>query len=289
MEDPRDPRFLRGPRSIMLTPVERFTDTHAHLDFPEFSSDIEAVVHRAREAGIHRMIAIGCDLESSRRAIALAERFDSVWAAVGWHPNHLADAPPDVRPDLQELARHPRVVAIGECGVDHYRLPSMENGGSAEDDRTWCERQNRIFRQQLEVAADTGLNVIVHQRAAFQPAMEIFTPFAHQVRAVFHCFVGTPEEMQAVLALGSRVSFTGISTFKNASEIRRTLQATPDGGFFFETDCPFLAPTPHRGKRAEPAHVRLIAEAAAQLRATSLAELSQTTEAAVNAFFPRMA
>ena len=148
--------------------------------------------------------------------------------------------------------------------------------------------QERIFRQQLALAADFGLNVIVHQRHAFAPAMDVFAPFAGRVRAVFHCFVGTPEEMQAVVAQGSRVSFTGIATFKNASEIRRTLSATRPGDFFMETDAPFLAPVPHRGKRAEPAHVADLARAAAETTGLSLEALSRATEDAVDAFFPRM-
>lgn len=266
----------------------RFTDTHAHLDFPDFAPDVESVVARAANAGIHRIITIGCDLESSQRAIALAERFPSVWAAVGWHPNYVEEAPDDVRPLLAPLLRHPRVVAVGECGIDHYRLPSSQGRGGPDDDARVCARQAVAFRQQLELAADAGLNVIVHQRHAFAPAMDVFAPFASRVRAVFHCFVGTPEEMQAIVGLGSLVSFTGIATFKNAAEIRRTLAATPPGRFFLETDAPYLAPVPHRGKRAEPAHVALVAQAAADTTGRSLEDLSRETEAAVDAFFPRL-
>ena len=272
----------------MPMPIPRFTDTHAHLDFPEFSGDIEAVVARAAGAGVHRVITIGCDAESSRRAVAIAERFPNVWAAVGWHPNHVGNAPEDVRPALAPLLRHPRVVAVGECGIDHYRLPSSQGMGTEEDDERVKAAQARVFRQQLELAADSGLNVIVHQRHAFAPAMDVFSPFAGRVRGVFHCFVGTPDEMQAVVAMGSSVSFTGIATFKNAAEIRRTMAATPCGSFFLETDSPFLAPVPHRGKRAEPAHVADLARVAADTVGCSTEELSRATEAAVDAFFPRM-
>lgn len=269
--------------------LPRFTDTHAHLDFPDFAPDIEAVLRRAAEAGVHRVITIGCDAESSRRAVNLAERFPGVWAAVGWHPNHVGSAPDDVRPLLEPLLDHPRVVAVGECGIDHYRLPSLQGQGTAADDERWKDKQATVFRQQLEMAAQAGLNVIVHQRHAFGPAMDVLRPFASRVRTVFHCFVGTPDEMQAIVALGSSVSFTGIVTFKNASDVRLSLASTPQGRFFLETDSPYLAPVPHRGGRAEPAHVADLARVVAQVTGVSPAELSRITEDAVNSFFPRMA
>ncbi|MEI6341953.1 MAG: TatD family hydrolase [Verrucomicrobiota bacterium] len=269
-------------------PVPRFTDTHAHLDFPDFAPDVESVVARAVEAGVHRMISIGCDLASSQRAIAIAERFPSVWAAVGWHPNYVEGAPEDVRPLLAPLLRHPRVVAVGECGIDHYRLPSAQGDGTADEDERIKARQAAVFHQQLELAADAGLPVVVHQRHAFTPAMEVFAPFASRVRAVFHCFVGTPAEMHAIVGLGSCVSFTGIATFKNAADIRRTLAATPAGSFFLETDAPYLAPVPHRGKRAEPAHVADLARVVAEATGRPIEEVSRETETAVDAFFPRI-
>ncbi len=272
----------------MLGPVETFCDTHAHLDFPDFASDLDAVIGRATAAGIDRIVTIGCDLESSERAIAVAERYPGVFATVGWHPNYVDHAPDDVRSDLARLARHPKVVAIGECGVDHYRLPSMEDGGSVDDDARIQAKQELIFRQQLEVAADLGLNVAIHQRAAHRAAMEVFRPFAGRVRGVFHCFVGTVAEMQEVVEVGSLVSFTGILTFKNAAAIRETLAEVPSDRLMFETDSPYLAPVPYRGKRCEPAYVRDLALKAAEVRGTTLAALSESTRANVARFFPRM-
>jgi TatD DNase family protein len=269
-------------------PVESFCDTHAHLDFPDFSGDIDAVLERARAAGIDRIVTIGCDVESSLRAIALAERHPGVFAAVGWHPGYVMAAPEDVRPWLRDIAKHPRVVAIGECGIDHYRLPSAESGGTPEDDERMKAQQERIFRQQLEVAAEVGLNVVVHQRAAHRAAMDIFRPFADRVRGVFHCFVGTVAEMEEVVGVGSFVSFTGIMTFKNAAEVRTTLAAAPADRILFETDCPYLAPVPYRGKRAEPAYVRDIALKAAEVRGVSVAALAEQVALNTAAFFPRM-
>src|SRR5262245_3851377 len=134
-----------------------FYDTHAHLDYPDYASDLDAVVERAAAAGIARIIAIGTDLESSARAIQLSERFPSVYAVVGWHPCQALEAPEDLRPALRELARHPKVVAVGETGLDYYRLPSAQ-GGTPADDQAYRQKQSVLFRQQLEVAAELELN-----------------------------------------------------------------------------------------------------------------------------------
>lgn len=243
------------------------------------------MIDRARTAGIHRIISIGCDFESSERAIALARRFPGVRATVGWHPNYVQDAPADIRPRLAQLAADPTVAAIGECGIDHFRLPSKQPGGTVADDEALCARQREMFRQQLEVAADLGLNVVIHQRAAYAETMEIFRPFASRVRGVFHCFVGTLAELGEIVALGSSVSYTGIATFKNGADIRTALAATPADRFFLETDSPYLAPVPHRGKRCEPAYVRDLAIEAARVREVPLEVLSAQTEANVASFF----
>jgi TatD DNase family protein len=265
-----------------------FYDTHAHLDYPDFASELPDVIARAEAAGISRIVCIGTDLASSASAVELAERFPGVYAAVGWHPSHASEAPEDIRPALRSLAKHPKVVAIGETGLDHHRLPSEKPECSAVDDTRYREKQARIFQQQLEVAAEFGLNCVIHQRDCFEAAIGQLKPFAGKVRGVFHCFVGTIAEMEQVLSLGSLVSFTGILTFKNGQSIRDTLAATPPDGFMLETDCPYLAPMPYRGKRCEPAHVREIATVAAQVRGCSLAELSDATCATARRFFPKM-
>jgi TatD DNase family protein len=264
-----------------------FFDTHAHLDFPEFAADLPQVVQRAHDAGIEHIISIGTDLESSQRAVAVAERFSGVYAAVGWHPGHAEEAPDDFRAPLRELARHPKVVAIGECGLDYFRLPS-KNGGATADDERLKAKQLQVLNQQIEVAAELGLNLVIHTRESFADTLAALTPHADRVRSVFHCFVGTPTEMRQVLALGSLVSFTGIATFKNATSVRESLAATPGGSFMLETDCPFLAPVPHRGRRCEPAYIHELATFVAELRGCSTTELSETTNAAARAFFPRL-
>jgi TatD DNase family protein len=266
-----------------------FYDTHAHLDYPEFAGDLPQVVERARAAGITKIICIGTDLDSSARAIALAERFENLYAVVGWHPCEALRAPEDLRPALRALARHPKVVALGETGLDFHRLPGAREGGTPEDDRRYTQRQADLFRQHLEIAAQTGLNCVIHQRDALDATLEALAPFAERVRGVFHCFANDAQAMRRVLALGSFVSFTGILTFKNGGNVRETLAATPPGKFMLETDCPFLAPMPHRGKRCEPAHVREIARVAAQVKGCTLEQLSQWTCAAAHEFFPKLA
>ncbi len=263
-----------------------FYDTHAHLDFPDFAAELPAVIERAAAAGITKIISIGTTLEGSRRAIALAEKFPSVYAAIGWHPNEAINAPDDVREPLRELARHPKVVAIGETGLDYYRLPSA-NGGTPDEDARVKAKQAVVFQQQLEVAAETGLNCVIHQRGdCLADTVRMMEPFVGKVRGVFHCFVGTPADQTRVNALGSLTSFTGIVTFKNADTVRASVAAA--GEFMLETDCPFLAPVPFRGKRCEPAYVKEIADAVAHVRGCSLGELSAATCATAEQFFPKL-
>ena len=264
--------------------MPEFYDTHAHLDFPDFREEVDKVVQRASDAGISRIVTIGTELESSRRAIDLAKRFDGVFAAVGWHPNDCLSAPDDVRGELEGLAKAAKVVAIGEIGIDHYRLPSTR-GGSAADDEAFKARQVSLFQQQLEVAAKLGLNVVVHQRAAFEACIEVFEPFADRVRGVFHCFVNDPAAARRVIDLGSLVSFTGVCTFKNAVEVRESLASVPLDKLMLETDAPFLAPVPYRGKRCEPAYVREISQVAAETRGIGLEELAEATGATARDFF----
>lgn len=265
-----------------------FYDTHAHLDAPDFGAELPQILARAEAAGIARVISIGTDLESSRRAISLSEQFPNVFAVVGWHPSQAVDAPPDFRPGLRELARHLKVVALGETGLDYHRLPSQKPGSTAADDERYRQRQAELFRQHLEVAAELGLNCVIHQREALEDTLAQLQPFAARVRGVFHCFANDAAAMRRVLALGSLVSFTGILTFKNGQSIRDTLAATPMDQFMLETDCPYLAPMPYRGKRCEPAYVKEISETAAQVKNCSLAELSAATCATAENFFRKL-
>ena len=257
-------------------------ETHAHLDYPDFQGDLEEVVARAREAGVMRILTIGTGIESSRRAVALTERFPNVFAVVGVHPTNVEEEGTEFVPALRELALHPKVAAIGETGIDHHHLPE---GLEGEKLAAWKIRQAEAFRIQLDLAAELGLNVVIHQRDAWEPTLEVLRDYTGKVRGVYHCFGGTPEQAAEVAALGHLVSFTGIITFKNAEQVRLTAAAVSSDGYMVETDCPYLAPVPHRGKRAEPAHTRLVAEKVAEVRGVSLDEVAAQTTRTAEAFF----
>lgn len=265
-----------------------FYDTHAHLDYPDFAQDIAQVVERAVAAGITKMVSIGTDLESSRRAIGLAERFPCVYAVVGWHPSDAPTAPEDIRTELRQLALHPKVIALGETGLDYHRLPSQKPEFSLADDERYKAKQAALFRQHLEIAAELKLNCVIHQRDSLEDTLAQLKPFSGQVRGVFHCFANDAATMNRILAMNSLVSFTGIATFKNGQNVRDTITATPLGQFMLETDCPFLAPMPYRGKRCEPAYVKELSEVVAQVKKCSLQELSSATCQAAHTFFPKL-
>ena len=259
-------------------------DTHAHLDFPDFQGEETAIVERALAAGVRRIVSIGTSVESSQRAVELADRFGPVYAAVGVHPKYVDDSASDVRADLRRLAQHPKVVAIGEIGLDFYKRPNTSER-PPDEAATNRVRQLEMFTQQLEIASELGLNVIIHTRDSFRETMDLFKPFSAKVRSVFHCFISTPAEALEVTGLGSLVSYTGILTFKTAANVREAFMATPDGSYMFETDAPFLAPIPNRGKRCEPAHVRDTAEFAAQLRSLPFDEIARQSSQAAQTFF----
>ncbi len=265
-----------------------FFDTHAHLDYPDYANDLPEVIARAQAAGISKIISIGTSLDSSERAIRIAEKFLSVYAAVGWHPTEAMNAPNDLRPALREFARHPKVVAIGETGLDYHHLPSEKPEFTVADDARYKEKQAEIFRQQMEIAAEFGLNCVIHQRTAFDDTIARMKPFIGKTRGVFHCFGETVGRMRQVFEIGSLISFTGIVTFKNAQNVRAVVAAARADEFMLETDCPYLAPVPHRGKRCEPAFVKEISESASQIKMCSVEELCAATCNTAQEFFPKL-
>jgi TatD DNase family protein len=285
----RAPPFCATLRPLTSTiRMAIFYDTHAHLDYPDFGPDLAQIIERAQAAGIARIISIGTDEESSRRAIQLAERFPCVYAVAGWHPSDAGRAPGDIRGTLRELARHPKVVALGETGLDYHHLPSAKPASGVADNERCKAKQADLFRQHLEVAAELGVNCVIHQRDALEDVLAQLQPFAGRVRGVFHCFANDAATMQRILALNSLVSFTGIATFKNAQNVRDTIAATPFGRFMLETDSPYLAPVPYRGKRCEPAYVKELSEVVARVKGCTLEELSAATCAAAHEFFPKL-
>lgn len=280
-------------------------ETHAHLDDPRFAEDLDAVIARAQEAGVTRIITIGTSLESSRAAITLSDRYSSVYAAVGIHPSYVDEEKSEFISELRSLACHPKVVAIGEIGIDYFHPPSNSTAEAKEGVSPvlaslmsgaaslalWKENQAKAFRDQLELACELGLNVIIHQRdiagstAAWEEMLRILKPYTGKVSAVFHCFGGMLAQAEELLALGHLVSFTGIVTFKNAPLVREVAAAVPLERLMVETDAPYLAPVPHRGERAEPAHTRLVAEKIAEIRGISVEEVARVTTATAKSFF----
>jgi TatD DNase family protein len=269
----------------MMSEKPGLWDTHAHLNSKVFERDAAQVIERALAAGISRIVTLGTDLESSRQAIRLSEAHPPVLAVVGWHPNDLETAPADLIATLRPFVHHPRVVALGEMGLDYYRLPKAADEAQVTSNLKLVEQQKRCFRQQLDLAVESGLSCVIHQRNALDDTLDVFRPYAGRVRAVFHCFAGDMAAMRCILDLGCLVSFTGIITYKNNHGLRDALAACPPDRFMLETDSPYLAPVPCRGQRCEPAMMRHTAELAAQIRHCSLDELAELTSATAARFF----
>jgi TatD DNase family protein len=267
------------------------TDTHAHLDFPELQADFPGVLARAAEAGIHRIISIGTTVESSTRALGFASEHPQIHCAVGIHPNNAHEVQPDYLDQLRRLAGSPRVAAIGEIGLDWYWLPSaaaargqtMDDPGISEEEMK--RRQEEVFRAQLDLSIELGLNVVIHQRSSWDDTLRVLREYRGRVRTVFHCFGEHWERAQELFDLGHIVSFTGIVTFKNGAQIQDVARRIPSDLFMVETDAPFLAPTPLRGKRCEPAYTRLTAEFIAKLRGELIEGLAENTERTAERFF----
>jgi TatD DNase family protein len=255
-------------------------DTHAHLDYPDYDPDRAKVIARAADAAVTEIISIGTRIDSSIRAVELAENFPNIWATVGIHPGEADAAPDDAVERLRALAQSRRVVAIGEIGLDYHHLPE-----NSPDITAYKQRQARLFREQLDLTVELGLNAVIHQRDSWDDTLDILRGYTGRVRGVFHCFGGTLEQAREVLALGHLVSFTGIVTFKNARQVQATAQDIDTAGFMVETDCPYLAPMPDRGKRCEPAHTRRVAEHIAQLRGVSVDEIGARTTQTAREFF----
>lgn len=261
------------------------TDSHAHLASRQFVNEVPEIVARAREAGVSRIICIGTTLENAKQVLEIADAYEEVFATVGIHPCN-ADTVKDARftEELRTLAEHPKVVGIGEIGLDYYHKPP-----EGFSDLQWKQHQAFVLEQQLALAADMGLNVVLHNRESFDDLTAHVLPWSDRLRGVFHCFTGTAEQALPLLQKGHLVSFTGIVTFKNGQVIQDCVKALPADGFMLETDCPYLAPMPHRGKRNEPGYVARTAEFVAQLRGESLEDLARQTSDNAAAFFVRRA
>lgn len=251
------------------------TDTHCHLDFDRFDKDRERVIARSKERGLTRILIPGIDLATSRAAAALADEYEMIYAAVGVHPNSGSGWTADSRQELEELANHPKVVAIGEIGLDYYW------------DKTPKALQRKVFREQLDMAAEFGLPVVIHNREAFEDVVPILVDWQEQLAyddnrlaekpGVLHSYSGNIMQAEPVLDSGYYLGFTGPVTFKKAVEMQEVAQKMPLEKMLIETDAPYLTPHPYRGQRNEPAYVYYVAEKIAGLRGMSFDEIGKIT------------
>lgn len=259
-------------------------DTHCHLDMKEFETDRDEVVKRATENGVSLMINPGVDLESSQKAIILSQRYESVFTAVGVQPEEVdqyfgGEEPVDIRHPLERLSHHPKVVAIGECGLDYkYAKTKFQSQGTDLVERE-KERQKDIFRRQLGAAVLLDLPLIIHNREADEDILKELSQYVptKRLRGIFHCFTGTTELAQKVFELGFLVSFTGIITYPNSSTLRETIKGLPLEKIMVETDAPFLAPQSRRGQRNEPTFVKEVVQMIAQIKGTDVAQIENQT------------
>ncbi len=240
-------------------------DTHAHYDAEQFDGDRDQVLSALPAAGVELVVDPGCDLPSSRAALALAERYPFLYAAVGYHPENCAPYREEDLELIRDMARHPKCVAIGEIGLDYY----------------WPENppralQQRVFRDQLALAAELDLPVIVHDREAHGDSLAIVKEFP-AVRGVFHCFSGSAEMARELVGLGWMISFTGVLTYKNARRALEAAAAVPLGRLMIETDSPYMAPVPHRGQRNDSRNLPYICERLAELKGVSPEECARVT------------
>lgn len=256
----------KGQTDRKGNPVIKLIDSHAHLDDGQFDADRDQMLVRAQQAGVVQIINAAYDLPSSARSVDLARHYSFVFAAVGVHPHDAEGLPADYLEQLREMARLPEVVAIGEMGLDYYR------------DLSPREVQQRVFREQLALARELNLPVIIHDRDAHADTLDILRKDGvSPAGGVMHCFSGSREMAEACLALGFYISFAGPVTYPNARRPKEVAAWVPLDRLLVETDCPYLTPQARRGRRNEPACVRYVAEEIAALRGIPVEEVARAT------------
>lgn len=238
-------------------------DTHAHLDDRQFNEDREKVIARAQEAGISRILNIGHTESSCRNAVDLAAKYDFIYASVGIHPHDAKDCTGKTWDLLTRLAQNPKVIAWGEIGLDYYR------------DLSPRDIQKRVFIQQIELANEMGLPVIIHNRDAHGEVLRIIQDYSPECGCVFHSYSGSWEMAKQLLSMGFYLSFSGPLTYKNARHTVEVAANVPEDRFVVETDCPYLTPEPNRGKRNEPAYVREVVKKIAELKGITFEQAAE--------------
>ena len=258
-----------------------FIDTHAHLDFKEFDSDQDKVIKRAFNSGIEKIINIGCNLERSINSINLAKKYKNIYATVGIHPRDVVNYQlSEAEDELRKLAQQEKVVAVGECGLDYFRMDK-------ENKKENIKRQKDFFVRQIKIAREFKLPLIIHCRDAYTDLLEILKEhYTDSYKGVTHCFSASFKYAKEFLDLGFLISFTGNITYtKKGDSILETVNKVPLEKIMVETDSPYLAPVPHRGERNEPAYLRYIAEEIAKIKKLSFEEIAkQTTQNAIELF-----
>jgi len=245
------------------------------LTFDDLAQDIDGVIERSRQSGVTGWITVGTDLEHNKKAIELAKRFENMYAAIAIHPHDAKTVTADKMRQLRELAQHPKVVAIGETGLDYHYDFSLH------------EDQRRVFAEHLKIAAECNLPVIIHCRKAFEETIQILDEYRDSVeKVVFHCFSGSAEQAKIVLDKGYYISFTGVVTFKNAEKTRAAAKVVPLDRLMLETDCPYMSPEPMRKQKVnEPALLIHIARFLVELKEMSLTEFAQAVTDTSSTFF----
>ncbi|OCT13232.1 hydrolase TatD [Paenibacillus pectinilyticus] len=242
------------------------TDSHTHLNAEQFKEDQAEVIQRALDAGVTRMVNVGFNRETIPSSIELAEKYDFIYSTVGWHPVDAIDMMPGDLDWIESLCAHEKVVAIGEIGLDYYW------------DKSPKDVQQRVFREQIQLARKLGMPIVIHNRDAHQDILQILKEEkAAEVGGIMHCFSGSWETAKQCLDMNFHISFGGPVTFKNAVQPKEVLAKVPLDRLLIETDAPYLTPHPFRGKRNETGYVRLVAETAAEIRGMTLEELAHIT------------
>ncbi|GAA0320902.1 TatD family hydrolase [Bacillus carboniphilus] len=241
-------------------------DTHVHLNDKQFEDDLEVVIKRALEQGVQNMVVVGFDRPTIKRAIELVETYDFLYASVGWHPVDAIDMVEEDLQYLEELSKHPKVVALGEMGLDYHW------------DKSPKDVQKEVFRKQIQLAKKVKLPIIIHNREATEDIVAILREEgAEEVGGIMHCFSGSVEIAKQCVDMNFYISLGGPVTFKNAKKPKEVAEAIPLDKLLIETDCPYLAPHPNRGKRNEPSYVTLVAEEIANLKGLSYEEVTNQT------------
>ncbi|KMJ56739.1 hydrolase TatD [Bacillus sp. LL01] len=249
-------------------------DTHVHLNADQYEEDLQEVIDRARKDKVDNMVVVGFDRKTINRAMELVEKYDFLYAAVGWHPVDAIDMTDEDLAWIEDLAAHDKVVAIGEMGLDYHW------------DKSPKDVQKEVFRKQIQLAKKVKLPIVIHNRDATADVVEILKEEeAKEVGGIMHCFTGSLEVAKECMEMNFHISFGGPVTFKNAKKPKEVVKEIPMDKLLIETDCPYLTPHPYRGKRNEPAYVRLVAEQIAELKEMTVEEVAEITTANAKKLF----